>query len=188
MQRFDEIVDKGVIMDLRKERTKRSIINAFIELRSKKTIEKITIKELSELAYINKATFYSHYDDIYDLSEQLETETIDMLLSNIPHPEELITNPRRAFEELAMAFLSQSHLIDILFSGSRASVFVSKLENRLKTRIYTIHPEYKNNLERDIMLTYLIQGSFHTFLANYKHVDTARLIQIAGTISERMLR
>lgn len=48
-------------MDLRIERTRKSIINAFIELRAHKPIEKITVKELAERAYINKATFYSHY-------------------------------------------------------------------------------------------------------------------------------
>lgn len=43
-------------MDLRKQRTKNSIINAFIQLRASKPLEKITVKELAELAYINKAT------------------------------------------------------------------------------------------------------------------------------------
>ena len=54
-------------MDLRRQRTKNSIINAFIQLRASKPLEKITVKELSELAYINKATFYTYYQDIYDL-------------------------------------------------------------------------------------------------------------------------
>lgn len=40
-------------MDLRVKRTRINITNAFIELRSRKPIEKITIKELSELAFIN---------------------------------------------------------------------------------------------------------------------------------------
>ena len=51
-------------MDLRVEKTKRSIINAFLNLRSRKPLEKITVKELSEIAQINKATFYLHYHDI----------------------------------------------------------------------------------------------------------------------------
>ena len=58
-------------MDLRNQRTKKNIRNAFIELRSKKPLEKITVKELSELAFINKATFYRHYEDIYALSNEL---------------------------------------------------------------------------------------------------------------------
>lgn len=44
-------------MDLRIEKTERGIKNAFIELRSKKALEKITVKELCESAMINKSTF-----------------------------------------------------------------------------------------------------------------------------------
>ena len=58
-------------MDPRIQRTKNSIIDAFIQLRAKKPLEKITIRELSQLAGINKATFYLHYQDIYDLAHQL---------------------------------------------------------------------------------------------------------------------
>ena len=114
-------------MDLRIERTRRSIINAFIELRAKKPLEKITIKELSEHALINKATFYSHYCDIYDLSEQLEKEAVDAVLKNIPHPDSLITNPNQATTELAFALMSQGKLLDTLFSDSRAHLLIHRL-------------------------------------------------------------
>lgn len=53
-------------MDLRIEKTRQSIVNAFIALRSGKPLEKITVKELCEKAQINKSTFYFHYADIYD--------------------------------------------------------------------------------------------------------------------------
>lgn len=174
-------------MDLRIERTKRSIINAFIELRSKKTLEKITVKELSELALINKATFYSHYKDIYDLSEQLENETIDKVLMDIPHSEEFITNPKKTTEELTVALTSHSNLIDILFSDSRSAILASRLEQRIKNKIYAIYPEYKNNLELDILLTVLIQGYFHAFISHTSDSDTSQLIEIIGNINERML-
>ena len=59
-------------MDIRIEKTKTAIHNTFLELRSKKPLEKITIKELCEKAQINKSTFYSHYKDIYDLSDQTD--------------------------------------------------------------------------------------------------------------------
>ena len=59
-------------MDLRVQRTRMNIRDAFIELRSRKPIEKITVKELAEAAFINKATFYQHYADLYDLSESME--------------------------------------------------------------------------------------------------------------------
>ena len=58
-------------MDLRIEKTERSIVRAFLKLRAEKPLEKIRVKELCEKAEINKSTFYAHYRDIFDLSEQL---------------------------------------------------------------------------------------------------------------------
>ena len=74
-------------MDIRIEKTKTAIHNTFLELRSKKPLEKITIKELCEKAQINKSTFYSHYRDIYDLSDQLETDVVASVIEAIPNPQ-----------------------------------------------------------------------------------------------------
>ena len=46
-------------MDLRVKKTTKSIKDAFYELRKKKEVGKISVKELSEVAMINKATFYT---------------------------------------------------------------------------------------------------------------------------------
>jgi len=61
-------------MDLREKKTLRAIRTAFLQLRGQRPLEKITVKELCELAEISKATFYIHYRDLYDLSERLQKE------------------------------------------------------------------------------------------------------------------
>ena len=81
-------------MDLRIEKTRCAIRNAFLQLRSKKPLEKITVKELSELANINKATFYLHYHDIYDLSESLERDVVRECLHGIEQPENIFTDTK----------------------------------------------------------------------------------------------
>lgn len=106
-------------MDLRVQRTRMNIRDAFIELRSRKPIEKITVKELAEAAFINKATFYQHYADLYDLSESMEDELIDNIIGSIPHPDTLLDDPKQATLEIFSAFSSQTRLLEILFSGSR---------------------------------------------------------------------
>ena len=68
-------------MDLREIKTQRSIRNAFLQLRSEKPLERIRVKELAELAEISKGTFYLHYHDVYDLSEQLQNEVIENVIS-----------------------------------------------------------------------------------------------------------
>ena len=50
---------------------------SFINLLGKKDISEITIKEICENADINRATFYTHYSDQYDLLRKIEDEFLD---------------------------------------------------------------------------------------------------------------
>ena len=150
-------------MDLRTERTRRSITNAFLELIKQKTIEKITVKELAELAYINKATFYTHYHDIYDLSDQLENEFMDSVINELPHPESIITDPALATRELADMLIKKVDITNILFSGSRQNLLSEKIYIALMKYISSKYPEQESSLKRDLVLSIIIQGCFHAY-------------------------
>ena len=103
-------------MDQREIKTKRAIKNAFLMLRSQKSIEKITIRELAALAEISKATFYLHYQDIYDLSEQIGKEVLTNILNSISKPENVLEKPDVFTREITTGFFSQINLIQLLFS------------------------------------------------------------------------
>lgn len=162
-------------MDLRIERTKKCIKDAFIELRKTKPIEKITVKELAALASINKATFYSHYNDIYDLSEQMEEETIHSILETTPHIDCLISNPPLAVKELTEALRNNFAFTSILFSGSREGLYPLKLEKEIKRQIFKQYPEYENNLRWNLILTFLIQGAQQAYTSYYSNDETETL-------------
>lgn len=174
-------------MDLRVKKTRNSIINAFIELRSKKELERITIKELAELACINKATFYQHYKDIYDLSEKLELEVLTSAIQDMNHPENLISDPREGVMEIANAILSRRPMLDILYSGTRRPLLVDRLEQLLKEVIYSNCPEYQGDLEKDLLFTVLIQGTFRAF-EQHMNDENEKVLEILANISENMLR
>lgn len=70
-------------LDKRVEKTKRSIRNALVSLMQSKELSHITVKELSEVAMINRKTFYTHYADIYEIYDEIETELISDLLAII---------------------------------------------------------------------------------------------------------
>jgi AcrR family transcriptional regulator len=61
-------------MDRRTAYTRMVIKDSLYELLGKKHLPQITVKELCELADINRATFYRNYQDIYDLFEKLEEQ------------------------------------------------------------------------------------------------------------------
>ncbi len=63
--------------------TKERIRNAFFELYETKKIERISIKEITEKAELNRGTFYVYYKDIYDLLETTEDELIEELMEKI---------------------------------------------------------------------------------------------------------
>ena len=49
--------------------TKQQLSGALKSLLSKKTLDKITIGEITDLAQVSRKTFYYHFTDIYDLVE-----------------------------------------------------------------------------------------------------------------------
>ena len=174
-------------MDLRQQRTRRSIVNAFLALRSEKPIEKITVRELTERAQIHKATFYLHYHDIYDLSEALEWEVIDDIFRGLSDPASLLTDPDRFNEELYCLLMAHESLLGLLFSGSRAGMLAARLEQRLKDYIFERHPEERDDLEMNVILTYLIHGAYHAYI-QYRDHDPKAVLLIIDRMAASVLK
>lgn len=165
--------------DLRIRKTERAIRNAFMELRAKKPLEKITVKELCALALINKSTFYSHYADIYALSEAMEEETVASIIGGISHLKDYTAENSEIFtRELCLAFMSQISLIKILFSGREQNHLGNRLDRALKEVIFRKYPEYEKDAAKQILLSYAIMGTYHAYLSN-PQADTATFI---GTV------
>ena len=170
-------------MDLRIEKTERGIKNAFIELRSKKPLEKITVRELCERAYINKSTFYSHYRDIYQLSDSLEDEVVRQITNSISHPEYILEHPAEFTKELFLAYLSQNTLTMILFSGNQRNNLADRIETCIKEMVFQEYPNYREDAVWNIVLSYCIQGAYHTFQRN-REGDIDTLIEVLSDITE----
>jgi len=63
-------------LDRRVKYTRMVITNSFVKLLGEKPLSKINVKEICELADVNRATFYKHYADPHDLLRQIEQELI----------------------------------------------------------------------------------------------------------------
>lgn len=170
-------------MDLRERKTKRAIKDAFLQLRAKKPLERITIKELSDIAEISKATFYLHYKDIYDLSEQLQNEVVQDIMGVVSQDEAAFVDMEQMAKKLYIAFCSHQHLIDILFSGNQASALPGSIEQGIKNSIYRIKPEAKEDALLNVLLSYQIQGGFYAYMENRKLLGDERILFILDELS-----
>lgn len=56
--------------------TKKAFVDAFCMLYGNKSIEKITVQELTRKAGYNRCTFYQYFKDAYDLLNYIEDETL----------------------------------------------------------------------------------------------------------------
>ncbi|RDW17269.1 TetR/AcrR family transcriptional regulator [Oceanobacillus chungangensis] len=57
-------------------RTRKLIMDSFMELSGEKEFKDITVKDITTEAMINRATFYYHFEDIYDLLEKVLSEVL----------------------------------------------------------------------------------------------------------------
>lgn len=116
-------------IDRRIRYTKMVIKEGFLSLMEKKPIEKITVKEICEIAEINRGTFYTHYKDVYDLLAQIENElqeTIEESLQGkigIPNPSVL---PVEVFEVIADNY----NLCKIILGQYGDRDFINRLVHR----------------------------------------------------------
>ena len=63
-------------VDRRVRKTKMQLRQGLARLMQKKSIKEITVKELVDEVDINRATFYLHYTDIYQMLEKIEEEAM----------------------------------------------------------------------------------------------------------------
>lgn len=174
MRQYFRIVAEETDMDLRTERTKKEIREAFLKLRVKKPIEKITIREIAELAMINKATFYRHYEDIYQLSDEIENEVLDQCI---------VSSEAFNMQEINQRFTDNRELFQTVFSGSRGVVAVNKLHDRYMKIFLASHPELNNNLEKKVILSSMIFGNFKTY-TYYQNEDLSAVIKGMQTLTD----
>ncbi|RXZ84870.1 TetR/AcrR family transcriptional regulator [Paenibacillaceae bacterium] len=72
--------------DRRIRRTNRSIRDAFVQLIAERGYPSITVQDITELADINRSTFYYHYKDKEDLLEQSIASMLSLAEKDIMRP------------------------------------------------------------------------------------------------------
>lgn len=141
-------------MDLRVIKTKKNIRDAFIELRKKHSIEEIKVNTLCEKAMVNKTTFYNHYQDIYELSEELEEEVLDSFLNNFKDIDMLLTDANRFINGMHAVLEAENDMLRVVFKD-KLDELIERIEKR-------IHKYYEK--KDQMLISFLIGGSIHLMM------------------------
>lgn len=112
-------------LDARVRYTKMIIQTNFVALLKQKPIDKITVKEICDLAEINRATFYKYYLNAFDLLEKIEDEILGEFQETVQN----ITkeNINEILIQLLKRIKENSDLYITLFSGYGDTKFILKI-------------------------------------------------------------
>ena len=141
-------------MDLRVVKTKKNIRDAFLELRKKHSLDEIKVNVLCEKAMVNKTTFYNHYQDIYELSEELEKEVLDNFLNNFQDIDMMLTDSHRFINGMHVALEATNDMLRILFMDK-----LDELVDRIEKSIRKYYAK-----EDQMLISFLIGGSLHLMM------------------------
>ena len=145
--------------DRRIKRTKRFLSMALVELLAEKPVNEITVKELTERSDVNRATFYRHYRDIYDMLRQMEQELFGEFtaaLGQEPPPEN-----EAALERLYCRILrfvaDRAELCGILFGPNGDRSLLRRLEMQVLAYCGIRREAGLDTVER-FLATFLVSG------------------------------
>ena len=141
-------------MDLRVLKTKKNIKDAFLELRKKYAVDEIKVNTLCENAMINKTTFYNHYQDIYELAEELETEVLDGFLNRFTDVDMMLTDANRFINGMHVALEGENGMLRILFDGK-----MDELVERMEAKIRKYYVK-----EDQMLVSFLMGGTIHLMM------------------------
>ena len=121
--------------DARVRYTKMVIRSALMALLSEKPIAKITVTEICALAGINRATFYSHYQDPTDLLRCIELEMVEDVMSRLGAAfNDSDSGLRSALVSILEYIEKNADICSILLSDSGDTSFQSRVVDILETQ------------------------------------------------------
>lgn len=157
--------------DQRIKVTKILIKEALSKLLQEKGFDKISIKELCELAGINRGTFYSHYKDLNELQNKIYNEFLDSFQNAfLPN----LNNTNKATltsEEMILSILSfleqNKDLCIIMLHSQKRDEFINQLAEIGKNIVTAIYPKVlkiENMIDIELFYHFVSGGSIEILI------------------------
>ncbi len=123
-------------IDRRVRKTKKQLRQGLTKLLEEKSVKDITVRELSDLVDINRATFYLHYKDIFDMVDKIETEMFENFHDLLDrHPAKSLNGkPLPMIIDVFRFVNDNSDMCKVLLSKNGDISFVNRLKELVKER------------------------------------------------------
>lgn len=121
--------------DRRVLRTRKAIRSAFLQLLSRKELEKITVTEIADAADVDRKTVYNYYEGVYAILDELENELAQEFETAIDNFDFSTRNVQEIFIELARILNRDIEVYGLLMKINGNTRLISKFVVYLKEKI-----------------------------------------------------
>lgn len=149
--------------DRRVRKTKKAMTEALAELMLEKPLNSISVREISEIADINRGTFYLHYRDVYDMVDTLRREIFEQF-DEIVEKHIGMKNPDELFPllvELYNLLAENAKLVKVLMGKNGDAGFLDKLKEVIQEKCFAdiqSRLNTKNISEYKYLCNYIVYG------------------------------
>ena len=154
--------------DLRWRRTERNLMDAFGSALSERPLDKITVTSLAREADINKATFYLHYRDVYDLADAYARLQARRVAQRICETCEFFDEPEGSARGLIEGIEASKDVIAALMDNRLMPQFIDEM-----ALCIVVHIDGEEFASRDLrarmMVTFVVEGALHLL---WRYADT----------------
>ncbi|MCM1118085.1 MAG: TetR/AcrR family transcriptional regulator [bacterium] len=150
-------------VDRRVRRTKTLLLQGLIQLMEEKDIKDISVKELSDLADINRGTFYLHYNDVYDMLNKIEEELFrefnDILERDLTGANTSSVIPQPVLLDL-FVFLGRNRDLSRVLIGPHGDLaFLNRLKDLVKEKLRMMMDNAECSVEHfDYLYSFMVSG------------------------------
>lgn len=158
-------------------KTDIQIKESFAELmKDKLELKNITVTELVSKAGITRSAFYTHYDSIYDLAQEIQDDTLDFLLEGTDDVKNL--NDVFAYFDKVIIHLKENEVFySMLLASNEPLLFTNKLVKIMKIKLKDFF-NTTNNKKPDVAINFFSEGSVSLVVSHFKEKDSISLDEI----------
>ena len=180
---------KPVKTDMRWIRTERHLLSAFGEAIETTPIEKITVTGIARAAEVNKATFYLHYRDIFDLAQGYVDQLACNTVEELGDASILFSEPRRFVSTLmnALANEEKARTTEAIAKNNLIPHYMNALIANLNDALRSVRP-VPDDLRSRATLSFFLHGVMGTLAQFRNDNDREELTEIIGDLVEVLMK
>lgn len=158
-------MEKVKKIDKRSLRTRSLIKKAVIVLLKKKRPNEIAVTEVTKIALISRNSFYTHYNSILDVLDDIFNDVLDsfdLVLSKYDYSE-FEKNPYPCLKEISVPLIANSAFSEFVIFSKSSNSFVQGIIDALTEKFYNKYLQNRGTSNENIpyMVNFLVAGSIN---------------------------